>query len=61
MDKDTSHPAFNIPPKKVRKKSTWCNNLILPERTSEIDKYRASLFKESNIFGRRYSGKVKCE
>jgi hypothetical protein len=58
--KDTSHPAFNIPPKKVRK-STWCNNFLLPEKTSEIDKYRASLFRESNVFKRRYNGKVRSE
>lgn len=35
--KDTSHPNFNIPAKKIKKKSTWCNGFILLDARSDMD------------------------
>lgn len=36
--KDTTHPNFNIPPKKKRPRSTWCNGFILPKACDDMDR-----------------------
>jgi hypothetical protein len=35
--KDTTHPNFNIPPKKKRKRATWCDGFVLDKPCSDMD------------------------